>query len=373
MTCWYIENCPENMRLIYRSFRNVARIDGSSIFPEKSPENLKKASDLATSDYFSSLNLPSVPKRRKMPLQDLKRTEREAEFLKKLEVRRYSKSTKKTYLSQFRKFERYFQDKDIEHLTKEEIRDYLLHLIKKDDISQSTQNQVINAIKFYYEQVLGQEKETYWIERPRKEKKLPNVISEESVQRMLSSIDNLKHLCVVGLLYSSGLRRGEVINIRKGDIDIERRQIRVRGAKGKKDRVTILSKHMTRLLVQYVAEYKPQYWLFEGAIRGKYSAGSVGNVVKRAARKAGIAQRVTPHTLRHSFATHLLEQGTDTRFIQELLGHYSLETTSIYTHVATKNFEKIESPLDRIFKDGSLVDNKLLYSILHIPKHHQKF
>lgn len=347
------------MRLIFRTFSKIAVIDKSAIFPNALPDLHKKEDFIAASEYYNSRSLELTAEKRKKPEPDLKSKEREEAYIKKLEVRRYSKSTKKNYLSQFRKFERYFHDRQIEQLTKDEIRDYLLHLIHKNSISQSTQNQVINAIKFYFEQVMGQERETYWIERPRKEKKLPNVISEESVLKMLSTIDNLKHLCVVALLYSSGLRRGEVIRIRKGDIDLDRRQIRVRGAKGKKDRVTLLSKQMVGLLMQYVEEYKPQYWLFEGAIRGKYSPTSVANIVKKAAEKAGIAQRVTPHTLRHSFATHLLEHGTDTRYIQELLGHYSLQTTSIYTHVATKNFEKIESPLDRIMKDDSVISKKL--------------
>jgi len=162
------------------------------------------------------------------------------------------------------------------------------------------------------------------------------------------------------MLYSTGLRRGELVNLRISDIDIDRKQVFVRGGKGKKDRITLLSDQIIIALEKYGRLYKPQYWLFEGPKRKKYNPGSVGIIVKTAAKKAGIKKKITPHVLRHSFATHLMEAGTETRYIQKLLGHKSLKTTAIYTHVSRQNLQKIMSPLDQIFKN-----NKLDYKVLN--------
>jgi site-specific recombinase XerD len=273
-------------------------------------------------------------------------------YLDVLDQKRYSKNTKTTYISYFRDYLRYFNGRRPESITKEEINAYLLDLIRRKNISPSQQNQRINAIKFYYEKVLGKEKMYINIERPRKVLKKPNVLSASEIRRMIDGTANLKHKCIISLLYSAGLRRSELINLKLVDILSEQMLIKVVNAKGNKDRYVGLSKHMLQMLREYYIGYKPKVWLFEGAGGGQYSVESVGRVVQRAARKAGIKRRVTPHMLRHSFATHHLENGTDLRYIQEFLGHNSSKTTEIYTQVARTDFIKFRNPLDDLFEKG---------------------
>ena len=212
--------------------------------------------------------------------------------------------------------------------------------------SNSYINQAVNAIKFYFEVVLDMPNRFYEIERPIKEHKLPKVISKEEVMAIISNTNNLKHKCIVSLLYSAGLRRSELINLKLTDIDSKRMLIRVEGAKGNKDRFTLLGENMLNELRDYFREWRPKLYLFESPDGRQYSPTSVEKIVKMAAGKAGIRKKVTPHMLRHSFATHLLENGNDLRVIQTLLGHNSIKTTEIYTHVAINTFDKVKNLLD---------------------------
>jgi integrase/recombinase XerD len=221
-------------------------------------------------------------------------------------------------------------------------------LVTERKVSISYQNQSINAIKFYYERVLGGQRKVYLVERPRSEHTLPVVLSQQEIQAILKIPTNLKHRAILTTIYSAGLRVSEALNLKMSDIDSNRMQIRVEQAKGKKDRYTLLSPKTLELLRSYYIAYKPATWLFEGASGQKYSDRSIQFILKDAVTKAGIQKRVTVHTLRHSFATHLLENGTDLRYIQSLLGHESSRTTEIYTHVTTRGFDKIKSPLDNL-------------------------
>ena len=207
---------------------------------------------------------------------------------------------------------------------------------------------MINSIKFYYERVFGGKRKIYLIERPRKENILPEVLSEEEVTAILKSISNLKHKSLIMTIYSGGLRISELINLKVKDIDSNRMQIRIQQSKGKKDRYTLLSKKTLITLRQYFAEYKPKVWLFEGESGGQYADSSIYNIFSKALKIAGITKKVSIHSLRHSFATHLLENGTDLRYIQSLLGHSSSKTTEIYTHITTKGFDQIKNPLDNL-------------------------
>jgi site-specific recombinase XerD len=236
----------------------------------------------------------------------------------------------------------------LKDITKEQIRKYLLYLVKEKRYSSSAQNQAINSIKFYYEKVLGKPVEKYYVPRPRKEKKLPQVLSEEEVTRILKQIKNLKHKSIIYLIYSAGLRLTEVVHLRIEDIHSDRKQIFIRSAKGNKDRYGILSDTVIDLLRKYYKKYKPQYWLFEGRPGEQFSRRKIQRILKNAVDKAGVKKTATVHTLRHSFATHLLEHGTDLRYIQELLGHKSSKTTEIYTHVTKAAKKKIVSPLDNL-------------------------
>lgn len=269
-------------------------------------------------------------------------------YLNKLSVLRYSLNTVKIYKSCFSEFINHFSTKEIIEITQQDIQGYLLYLVQERQVSTSYQNQAINAIKFYFEKVLNGPRRVYYIERPRKEKTLPSVLSEEEVKRIFEKVINLKHKCLLMTCYSGGLRIGEVLNLKPIDIDSNRMLINVRCGKGKKDRVTLLSIKLLELLREYYKIYKPNDYLFTGQMGGRYSERSAQLVLKKAANIAGIKRRVTLHTLRHSFATHLLENGTDIRYIQSLLGHSSPKTTQIYTHITTKGIDQIKNPLDNL-------------------------
>jgi integrase/recombinase XerD len=269
-------------------------------------------------------------------------------YLNKLTVLRYSGNTIKTYKDCFCEFINYYNTKDISEITQEDIQAYLLYLVEERQISTSYQNQAINSIKFYFEKVLQGPRRVYYIERPRKEKMLPSVLSEAEVKKIIENISNLKHKCLIMICYSAGLRISEALNLKPADIDSKRMMIHINGGKGKKDRITLLSVRLLDILREYYRLYKPREYLFTGQMGGQYSERSAQLVLKEAARRAGITRHVTLHTLRHSFATHLLENGTDLRYIQSLLGHSSPKTTQIYTHITTKGFDQIKNPLDNL-------------------------
>ncbi len=269
-----------------------------------------------------------------------------------LRLRRYSSSTVKTYKSFFTLLLSFYPDKQPSTLKKEEIMRFLLKSIEDRGWSESAQNQAVNAIKFYFEKVLGQER-TFYELRPRKSKKLPGVFSEQEIIALFKAIENLKHRTILTLIYSAGLRIGESIKLRKVDFNLERKSIFIEAGKGKKDRYSVLSDKVVPLLKEYIEVYKPDYWLFEGQDGGQYSTRSIQQVFRRAVTKAGVNPYSTVHTLRHSFATHLLERGMDLRYIQTLLGHSSSETTELYTHVTKNAREKLYSPLDFIDIDKS--------------------
>jgi len=266
-------------------------------------------------------------------------------FLQKLELRKYATSTAKTYIGCFENFIKYYNTRELISLDEGDIRAYLQKLVqlKKSD---SYINQMINSIKFYYEVVLEMPNRFYNIERPRKKEKLPEVLSKKEVIQMIKVTSNIKHKCIISLLYSSGLRRGELLSLKIKDVDSNRMALKVVNGKGGKDRYTVLGKQVLINLRKYFIACRPYMYLFEGREGEKYSESSVVNIVKKAAKWSKITKNVTPHTLRHSFATHLLEQGTDLRYIQTLLGHSSTKTTEIYTHVAVTNYSNIKNLLD---------------------------
>lgn len=232
-------------------------------------------------------------------------------------------------------------------INEDSIKDYL-YMLSNKQYSKSTINQHVNAIKFYLEKILRQKRKSYFIERPRGEKKLPVVLSIDEVQSIFKNIRNLKHKAILTLLYSSGMRIGEILQLKIEDIDSDRMLIHIRNSKGAKDRLVPLAENVVILLRAYYRKYKPEVYLFNGETNLQYSATSIRRVLEKAVHKAYIKKRVTPHTLRHSYATHLLERGTDLRYIQILLGHSSVKTTEIYTHVSTKNLQIIKSPIEEM-------------------------
>lgn len=266
--------------------------------------------------------------------------------IEQMKIKRYSPNTIRTYSSVLNTLFEYYKNHKPEDITQEQIRQYLLYLVEQRAVTSAYQRQLINALKFYYQMVLGKTLAPMYTQRPRKSKKLPVVLSESEVEQLLSQVVNLKHKCILYTIYSGGLRRSELLNLKISDIDSSRNCIIVRDAKGGKDRNTLLSKKLLDLLRMYYKEYKPKDYLFEGASGGPYSITSLRKIFGRALASSGIKKDAHLHTLRHSFATHLLERGTDIRYIQALLGHSSSKTTEIYTHITTKGFDGIDSPLD---------------------------
>lgn len=317
-----------------------------------SPELIDRIKEVFGNEY-KEVQQEVVPMRPKTKL-----TPKELNVLTQIEakivLKGYSHHTLKTYKSEILAFLTYHRGSDINQLTKNQIEEYILHLIRKYQISESRQNTAINAIKFYYEQILGKDRTYYDIQRPKKSKNLPNILSEPEVKALLSSVKNLKHKTILATIYSAGLRLSELLNLRIEDIHSHDGYIFIKGAKGKKDRKTVLSKHLLVLLRKYYMRYKPAYWLFEGQEGGKYSATSVQKIFRKAVQNSGINAWATPHTLRHSFATHLMMKGVNMRYIQTMLGHGSSKTTEIYTHVLNVNNKVIESPLDAIMSIDSI-------------------
>ncbi len=270
-------------------------------------------------------------------------------YLELLERKRYSPSTIKTYRAYFSDFMEYHKGRNIDRLKVADINKYILYLVNEKKISVSQQNMRINAIKFYYEQVKGGQRQYYGgITRAKEYKSLPEVLSRNEVARILACLSNRKHRCMISLIYSAGLRRSELLNLTPKDIISERMLVRIMG-KGRKCRYSLLSEKLLKDLREYFKEYRPQKWLFEGETPGEqYSASALVKILKEAASSAGIKLRVHVHMLRHSFATHLLEQGTDLRTIQELLGHNDIKTTSIYLHVTSAHKSSIPNPLDSL-------------------------
>jgi integrase/recombinase XerD len=275
-----------------------------------------------------------------------------------LTIMRYSETTAKNYESQFKAFLSFIYPKTSETIDEHDIHRFLHYLVDEKRVSISTQNQAVNAIKFFLERVQRGERKTYYLERPRKESKLPTVLSEEETIALFEQTGNLKHKCILFFLYSAGLRMSELLNLTLADLDVDRGLIYVRGGKGAKDRVSLLSKVALQFAHEYCRKYKPKHWLFEGPGQHPYSARSVNSIIKRSAERAEIRKNISAHTLRHSFATHLLERGTDLRYIQTLLGHESSRTTERYAHVTKKGFEQLVSPLDNLVGRFTLGDNK---------------
>jgi integrase/recombinase XerD len=269
------------------------------------------------------------------------------EIKKLLMVRAYSPNTISSYLACLNYFKKYFRGSKIDDLKKEDIIDYLFHLIK-NNYSKSTQNQHINAIKFYFEKCLGKKREFFHIDRPIKDKKLPIILSKNEIQLLFNSTYNLKHLTILAVIYSCGLRVSELINIKINDIDNNRMVINIRHSKGNKDRQVQLTNQILDLLRKYYKKYLPVNYLIVGQNGGKYSTTSIQKIIKNSALKAKIYKKITPHTLRHSFATHLLENGTDIRYIQSILGHSNIKTTQIYTHVSNAHLKNIQNPSDNL-------------------------
>ncbi len=270
---------------------------------------------------------------------------------REMRLRNYSQKTTKSYLSSLRSFTEYIKPRHPRDVTESDIREYLLNLIEVKGRPSGSINQVINALRLLYVDLYKKPFVVGTLPRPRRERKVPDVLNEEEVRRLFSVVHNVKHRTILMLTYASGLRVSEVVRLRLEDFDGQRGLIHIRGGKGKRDRYTVLAESSRGLLQAYWKQsgLGTNGWLFPGAEVGRHlSERSIQTVIQQAAIRAGIKKHVGMHTLRHSFATHLLDHGTDLRYIQELLGHQSVKTTEIYTHVTTRDIGRIQSPLDFI-------------------------
>ena len=270
---------------------------------------------------------------------------------RELRIRGYAENTRKCYLEKMKCFVRFFM-RPPDELTVEDVNQYQLYLTKDKRVSWSTFNVHVCAIRFFYREVLRVDWNVEHIPYQRSGRKLPVVLSCEEVRALLDVTTNLKHRAILMTLYSGGLRIGEVVHLKPADIDSGRMMIRVEQGKGRKDRYVMLSQKLLLTLRAYWREYQPALWLFPGADPLRpLTRGSVGRLFARAKERAGIQKRVSPHSLRHGFATHLLERGVNILVIQRLLGHRSLRSTEIYTHVAENYVSDTKSPLDDLLPD----------------------
>ena len=336
-------------------YKGIARI---AVTFEKNAELIARIKTVDGSRWSQSLgvwHLPDTEENRvrfKIPLHFQTVPSEEGlvaikKFKQWLLSKRYSPSTIKTYSEALKSFLIFYREKPIAEITNEDVIVYNNDYILKNNLSASYQNQIVNSIKLFFQTIRETKMIVDKIHRPKRSKLLPNVLSKEEIKLILNAHSNLKHKMMLSLIYSCGLRRSELLNLKPNDIDSKRGIVIIRQSKGKKDRIAPLSPKILEMLREYYIGYKPKTWLFEGQLENtKYDERSLSNVLKQALTKSRISKPVSLHWLRHSYATHLLESGTDLRYIQELLGHSSSKTTEIYTHVSTKNIQQIKSPFD---------------------------
>ena len=269
-------------------------------------------------------------------------------FVQLLQVKRYSTSSIETYVNAFRQFLTHFINADVDLLNKKQIEHYINFMVTDRKISVSYQKQLVAAIKFWYQDVLGKKMQLDYLYPDRGEFKIPVVFSQAEIKLILANSENLKHKAILATVYSCGLRVSELTNLKITDIDSNTMTVTIRQSKGNRDRVVVLAEKLLVLLREYFKEYKPKDYLFEGRANGRYSERSVQQILKQILTKLKINKQGSVHSLRHSYATHLIEQGTDVRFVKDLLGHKSIKTTLIYTHLTDPAKRKIKSPLDNL-------------------------
>lgn len=332
--CYYCAYTQPNRNLLY------TRLRANHIFV-----------DYTALQYFSLPQKQEVAKKR--PAPQFTRSQRKVlhEYVAYLRGQRLSESSVRTYYNFVLKLVDFIGEKPFAELTSRDVELFVEQRIAAENYAISTHRQCISAVKHFFELYKCADIETKDIFRPQKSRFLPTVLSKEEVIKLLQVTRNLKHRAILAMLYSAGLRIGELLELKLSQIDVLRRQIVIKNSKGRKDRVVVLAESMLPLLNNYLSTYFPHIYFAEGQGGGPYSAQSVRAFLQESCRRAGIKKKVTPHTLRHSYATHMLENGIDIRYIQELLGHSKPETTMIYTHVSRKDIMKIESPLDVTVKE----------------------
>lgn len=334
---WYIPAEQFNLAKVFEVLQPVAFLDYSSLKSAENDPAKQKHNQISIKQPTQTADL-ALPEEIKSHLNEFKRW---------LAHKRYSQSTIKTYTGALAGFLRFTHPRPLSELSNQDMVNYVNDYIIVNKLSFTFQNQAVNAVKLFFKEIMKSRLEVDKLERPRREHKLPNVLSKQEVKAILEAPNNQKHKVMLSLIYACGLRRSELLNLKPEHVDSKRGLLIIRNAKGRKDRLAPISEKMIAMLREYYKSYQPLTWLFEGQNKGEqYSEQSLQSVLKQAVAKAGVKKPVTLHWLRHSYATHLLESGTDLRYIQELLGHKSSKTTEIYTHVTDKSLQKIKSPFD---------------------------
>ncbi|MGB0391782.1 MAG: site-specific tyrosine recombinase/integron integrase [Salibacteraceae bacterium] len=341
---WYLPLNRINYKSILAAFSEVARVETKKFLEDARKVKYRQQTKV---DKFKNLTKDENPK-----LESVLNL-----FLRKMRAARYSESTISTYYAMIKGFF-YYVKKSPSEITLMDVEDYSANWVVKHHYSRSYHRQALSALKIL-QQVLPQEfLPSENIQQPKRLKTLPTVLSTDEILDILRFIDNTKHRTIISLLYGAGLRIGELLGLHIHNIDFDRLEITVFMAKGNKSRVVSLGAQLAVLLSQYIRQYEPSSLLFPGHNGKEYSQTSIRSLLRRAVQNAGIKKRVTPHTFRHSYATHLLEQGVDLRYVQELLGHSRPETTQIYTHVTKKELLKVKSPFDTMVEGANNIGIK---------------
>lgn len=365
-TCWYVPCNEKNYEQLCKALAGKAILNTEELKKyllerknakpniEARPiyKNEKKPTTLLT----VAIQIKPTDRRPATRLSN-ENTEALQKFKQQLILKAYSPSTIRTYTNEFRQFLQTIGTKPAIEFTIPRIKDYLQYCYEKLKLSENTLHSRINALKFYYEQVLTKEKFFWKIPRPKRPMILPKLLNENELRKLFTALQNKKHKAMLFTAYSAGLRVSEIVNLKISHIDSTRMQIFIGRAKGKKDRYVNLSPLVLDILRKYLQEYKPvpKYWLFEsGQTQSAYPIRTVQQIFANAKHKAGIKKEVGIHSLRHSFATHLLDKGTDIKYIKDLLGHFNIKTTERYLHVSKQQLVNIMSPFDDLYKDENL-------------------
>ncbi|MGB3007247.1 MAG: tyrosine-type recombinase/integrase [Chitinophagaceae bacterium] len=374
--CWYAPLSKENYNKIFFALKGLATLEQSALHQYLADKKNKKQSDtikpgtvIKKSDAAKTIVVPvnhqvtpAWLNKRDLVYKKEKIGGVNGHIIpamhQHLKLKAYSPSTIKTYLNEMAQLLGILKDIPADQLTPDHLKRYLVYCYEKLQLKENTLHSRINALKFYYEQVLKREKFFWEIPRPKKQFILPNVLGEKEITRLFNSISNIKHKAILFTAYSAGLRVSEVVNLKLEYINSDRMQIKVVAAKGKKDRYVNLSPVLLDVLRAYIKKTKPRpiVYLFESDVPAQpYSSRSAQKVFQRARETAGIRKDITFHSLRHSFATHLLEKGIDIRYIKDILGHFSIKTTERYTHVSKEKLIQISSPLDDLWLKGEIL------------------
>lgn len=351
--CWYIPLSPESYNRLHTALNGKTELDNTSL-----KQYLEKRKKVVAS-LPAPLKNGTIKPAKGSPAWKLSKENMLAleKFVELLKLKAYSISTITTYRNEFLQLLQLLKTRPVTELTPDDLKRYMVYAMEKQGINENTAHSRLNALKFYFEQVLHREKFFWEIPRPKKPLLLPKVLGEDELEKLFRALENIKHKAMLFAAYSAGLRVSEIAALKLKDIDSGRMQILVEQAKGKKDRYVTLSPVLLDILRAYIKKYKPRprVYLFESEQTGSaYPSRTIQRIFQLAKAKSGISKSVGIHSLRHSFATHLLEKGTDIRYIKDILGHFDIKTTERYLHVSKKALVNIISPLDDLWRKGKI-------------------